>query len=1108
MLKSTEQTFYGELATRELLSVDAWYKSLNRSDRIAVLLNELDANESVTGDKATKTRIFKDAEIVSALRMVDKEAKVSDTLLEALQFMTVEELQGYCLQPPSWLFEFRHAFETNETHLADLDKKLKEQGGHFGFLNVFAPLLNCGFRQLKQSLDDLARRAQLAPFVPEQTAENLFRQLLPRVANMISRTMVLELNVARLRGQLSGDTPEERFASFITMISDPVVALKILQEYPVLCRQVTIAVRQWIDNSLELMQRLTADWQLIKQTFDVDDPATLARVEASAGDSHQNGRTVAIFVFDSGFKLVYKPRSMAVDVHFQELLEWVNERGDHPPFKTINVIDRDSYGWSEFVEAKPCSAQGELERFYERQGGHLALLYVLNATDFHAENLIAAGEHPVLIDLESLFHAKAKLRDRDSGVADVAAKVLAESVLRVGLLPQRIWGENPHAGLEISGLGGAPGQTTPFRVPQWEKAGTDEMRFHRDYVQLPGNKNRPTLGEQEVDTLEFTNSIIKGFEVMYDLLQNDQDALLAENGLVERFANDEIRYIARSTRQYATMLVDSFHPDLLRDALDRESFFDRLQNASTQRPELSRLIEFERADLWRNDIPFFTSKPGLCDLLSSSKEVVKGFFETASMDAVKQLVQNMNDENCTRQCELIRCSLTALAMGDSVSRNGYDLLEPGRAADLERLLHIARAIGDRLVNLTLRDKGEATWIGLNLVYERYWQVAPMNPSLYDGVAGVALFLGYLGKVVNEASYTHCAEEATCYVSKQWKQYGNAVKTSSNAMMPIAIGAYGQSPVSAIYLLTHLGKLWDSDELLLEAESLVDLLPHLVAHDENYDIISGAAGCIKVLLNLYSIRPSDQTIEVALKCGDLLLERAVPMTSGVGWKSMSSSGQPLAGFSHGAAGIAWALMQLGHYTGESRFIDCAKEAIAYERSLFDPEAGNWLDLREDSQDNQGKSNKKDVDELRKSKFMTAWCHGAPGIGLSRLDLLTKYGPDPGVEAEVKIAIKTTQINGFGLNHCLCHGDLGNLELLLNASMAFDDPILAKEFRKTLAMILDGIERHGWLTGVPLGTETPGLMTGISGIGYQLLRFAVPDRVPSVLLLESPSRNGYA
>jgi lantibiotic modifying enzyme len=53
-----------------------------------------------------------------------------------------------------------------------------------------------------------------------------------------------------------------------------------------------------------------------------------------------------------------------------------------------------------------------------------------------------------------------------------------------------------------------------------------------------------------------------------------------------------------------------------------------------------------------------------------------------------------------------------------------------------------------------------------------------------------------------------------------------------------------------------------------------------------------------------------------------------------------------------------------------------------------------------------------------------------------------------------------------------------------------------------MILENIERDGWQCGNPLGVETPGLMTGIAGIGYGLLRLADPDRVPSVLTLQPP------
>src|SRR6266849_4245137 len=95
---------------------------------------------------------------------------------------------------------------------------------------------------------------------------------------------------------------------------------------------------------------------------------------------------------------------MAVDRHFQDLLDWANAQGVSPPFRTLRILDEGDYGWVEFVSAVTCVSAEELKRFYRRQGGYLALLYLVHATDFHFENLIAAGEHPVLIDLESLFH--------------------------------------------------------------------------------------------------------------------------------------------------------------------------------------------------------------------------------------------------------------------------------------------------------------------------------------------------------------------------------------------------------------------------------------------------------------------------------------------------------------------------------------------------------------------------------------------------------------------------------------------------------------------------------------------------------------------------------
>src|SRR4029079_14101787 len=173
------------------------------------------------------------------------------------------------------------------------------------------------------------------------------------------------------------------------------------------------------------------------------------------GDKRRGGQSVLIASFRSGLGVVYKPRALGVDAHVQELLAWLNARGDHPPFRTLTVLDRGTYGWVEFVAAAACTSRDEVRRFYERQGGYLALLYALEATDFHGENLIAAGEHPVLVDLESLFHPRLNARDASGPLASGAPRVMAHSVLRVGLLPQRVWVGADSDGIELSGLGGA-----------------------------------------------------------------------------------------------------------------------------------------------------------------------------------------------------------------------------------------------------------------------------------------------------------------------------------------------------------------------------------------------------------------------------------------------------------------------------------------------------------------------------------------------------------------------------------------------------------------------------------------------------------------------------
>jgi lantibiotic modifying enzyme len=196
-------------------------------------------------------------------------------------------------------------------------------------------------------------------------------------------------------------------------------------------------------------------------------------------------------------------------------------------------------------------------------------------------------------------------------------------------------------------------------------------------------------------------------------------------------------------------------------------------------------------------------------------------------------------------------------------------------------------------------------------------------------------------------------------------------------------------------------------------------------------------------------------------------------------------------SHGCAGIAWALSELYGATGDERCRDLALRAIAYERTRFDAAADNWRDTPSATTD------VRPVDE--RATLSIAWCYGAPGIGLARAKTLRHF-EDRRLSDEVRSAVRATLSSGFGHNHCLCHGDLGNLDFLASASAVLGDDDLRATVDEIGATVLHGIRRNGWICGVPLGVASPALMNGLSGIGYGLLRIAAPERVPSVLALE--------
>jgi lantibiotic modifying enzyme len=191
------------------------------------------------------------------------------------------------------------------------------------------------------------------------------------------------------------------------------------------------------------------------------------------------------------------------------------------------------------------------------------------------------------------------------------------------------------------------------------------------------------------------------------------------------------------------------------------------------------------------------------------------------------------------------------------------------------------------------------------------------------------------------------------------------------------------------------------------------------------------------------------------------------------------------------------LELAERTGDQGFQDVGHDALRYEHLQYVPSAGNWPDMRRFDAETPAES--------RAATYPTTWCHGAAGIAMSRMRVrrLTVGEKIPGeLTADLDAALDTVQTDGFGRNHSLCHGDFGNLDVLLQAADSYGDGEWPGLARDTAALVIDGAASTGWLCGLPLGVETPGLMTGLAGVGMGLLRVAARYRVPSVLILEPP------
>jgi len=358
----------------------------------------------------------------------------------------------------------------------------------------------------------------------------------------------------------------------------------------------------------------------------------------------------------------------------------------------------------------------------------------------------------------------------------------------------------------------------------------------------------------------------------------------------------------------------------------------------------------------------------------------------------------------------------------------------------------------------------------------------LDASVYSGTAGVAYFLSALHSANPDPLL-----KATCYGAIR------QALSQAHQHEPATSLSFFSGKLGIAYSSIKAGEHHKDQQLINEGVVLLKECLTVPLEQCGLDVIDGCAGALPVLLSLYETLEFDDIHTCAIKIGDHILAQGHQEPIGISWNTTPFKKHNLTGFAHGVAGMTNALLELYRFTGEEKYKLVAMEGIAYENHYFSESEQNWPDFRsfgETAEQNDAPS-----------PCSCAWCHGAPGIGLSRLRAYALTGEEK-LRRDALAAIQTTLKNNVITpysNFSLCHGLFGNAELLLEASTILDKP----EWKHAAEHIgVEGIKNYidlsiPFTNGVNNSYENPEFMTGTSGMGYFYLRLFDAVRFPSLL-----------
>jgi len=936
---------------------------------------------------------------------------------------------------------------------------------HGSYAKVCEPFLRLLHRELIDATHPANPAGRTLRFLPQVVAD-IELHWLRRLELALAWALETDISVYCVQNKIDRSHQEPpAFAAYLdATFTDAPCYHRFYCKFPVLARWLAQLTAFERINARDLVRRLAADRHELSDHFFGGRPVLAVRsLRMGKSDCHAGGRSVVLVDLElegaEPATVVYKPRCIVAERAMQGLLSRLSGEAVGP-FATFKVLCKDDYGYAELIPSGRNQVEDEaaVERLYRQLGGYLAVFYILGGTDLHFENILVADGNAFICDCETVLSVTPE------GM-DVHVESFGESVFRTGMLEwPRAEITGPNNALKLSGYLGGESYEVPFAVPRINEARTSlglRVEYLKGVKVEQSAPNRILYQGRVVDPGPYKSCILDGFNSVYGWFERQPGA--ASSCVNDLFAGASVRFVNWGTQAYAHLLMAVRHPKCLADPVEVDLIYNVMRFHHRQWDTRRALAAREIEALWLLDVPIFTAKSDGRTLVSDHRDAMPVGLACSPLENADRRIHGLSRDNRARQNQYI---------GAGLSTNEIKSIDFVAAAE-----DYARQIGYHLYQLMRTAPGAAPWTTYDLASRR---TVDIGIDLYDGATGIGLFLAWLDAITPDAKFRRAAEHALDYALRQ--------------AGPAKIGAF-EGLAGLVYLLTHLGALWEDPSLIERACDLTRRIIPMIESDRQFDVLGGVAGAIPVVLGLAAVAGGGPGLDVARLCADHLLEFAQERDGTLSWATVppEMAVGNLTGFAHGTAGIGWALIGLGAQTDRPEYVDAGLKAFAYEGRHFDPVARDWYDLRTSGM----------TADASQRPFSNSWCNGAAGIGLARIaswDVLGRTNEE--LLRDAYTAMNATLRNFHLLSgDSLCHGRLGNTELFLRLAVLRDEPSLQMEANvQVQARWRNHAQTREWISSERSVDVFPGLMLGLSGCGLHFLRLAHPERVPSPLLLD--------